>query len=263
MFHQLKEIFRQYTYKMHPEYRNDLPEGNPFRPNKPIQSSDAQVRVVLEIEQKNLTTPKMDVNESYSLFIVPIFVGEGEEARYIVNIQAKSYFGARHGIETLSQLISYKEKSDSLQMHTFAQIDDVPVYPHRGVLIDTSRNYFSVDILKRIVDGLSYNKMNVFHWHITDSHSFPMEVQSIPELVEWGAYSKHKIYSQEDIKDMVEYARIRGVKVLPEFDAPAHVGNGWQFAEQKFPEWGRLAVCVNQEPWQEYCVEPPCGQVRY
>ena len=60
---------------------------------------------------------------------------------------------------------------------------------------------------------------------------------------------------------LVEYARVRGVKVLPEFDAPAHVGNGWQYAEDKHPEWGRLAVCVNKEPWQEFCVEPPCGQV--
>ena len=59
----------------------------------------------------------------------------------------------------------------------------------------------------------------------------------------------------------MEYARVRGVKVLPEFDAPAHVGNGWQFAEDKHPEWGRLAVCVNKEPWQQFCVEPPCGQV--
>ena len=76
-----------------------------------------------------------------------------------------------------------------------------------------------------------------------------------------GAYSKHQVYSQNDIRELVEYARVRGVKVLPEFDAPAHVGNGWQFAEEKHPEWGKLAVCVNKEPWQEFCVEPPCGQV--
>jgi len=79
-------------------------------------------------------------------------------------------------------------------------------------------------------------------------------------LAEWGAYSKHQIYSQSDIRDIVEYARVRGVKVLPEFDAPAHVGNGWQFAEEKHPDWGKLAVCVNKEPWQEFCIEPPCGQ---
>ena len=68
--------------------------------------------------------------------------------------------------------------------------------------------------------------MNVFHWHITDSHSFPLEIKGIPELAEWGSYSKHQIYTQNDIKAIVEYARVRGVKVLPEFDAPAHVGNG-------------------------------------
>ena len=56
-----------------------------------------------------------------------------------------------------------------------------------------------------------------------------------------------------------------GNLVRPEkanFDAPAYVGNGWQFAEKNHPEWGKLAVCVNQEEWQDFCVEPPCGQVR-
>lgn len=64
-----------------------------------------------------------------------------------------------------------------------------------------------------------------------------------------------------EARELVEYARIRGVKIVPEFDAPAHVGNGWQFAEKNHPEWGKLAVCVNQEPWQSFCVEPPCGQL--
>jgi len=103
--------------------------------------------------------------------------------------------------------------------------------------------------------------LNVFHWHITDTHSFPLELNSIPELAQYGAYSPEKRYSASDVKDLVEYARVRGVKVVPEFDAPAHVGNGWQFAEKNHPEWGKLAVCVNQEEWQDYCVEPPCGQL--
>ena len=86
-------------------------------------------------------------------------------------------------------------------------------------------------------------------------------MKTVPELAEFGAYSMDKIYTPGDIRELVEYARVRGVKVVPELDAPAHVGNGWQFAEMKHPEWGRLAVCVNQEEWQDYCVEPPCGQV--
>ena len=255
LFQQLKEVFRQYLYQMHPLHTNAIMDDNLFQPNRPIQSSDAKVKVVVDIESFE-SSPAMDVDESYTLHLT-----SDEENTYLVNVKAKTYFGARHGIETLSQLISYKEESDSLQMHTYAKIEDEPLYPHRGMILDTSRNFFSVPILKRVIDGLSYNKMNVFHWHITDSHSFPMEIKSIPELAEWGAYSKHQIYSQSDIRDIVEYARVRGVKVLPEFDAPAHVGNGWQFAEEKHPEWGKLAVCVNKEPWQEFCVEPPCGQV--
>merc|ERR1719370_263234 len=98
------------------------------------------------------------------------------------------------------------------------------------------------------------------HWHITDTHSFPLKLESIPELAQYGAYAPEKTYTAADVEDLVHYGRVRGVKILPEFDAPAHVGNGWQYAEQKHPEWGRLAVCVNREPWQQYCVEPPCGQ---
>lgn len=124
-----------------------------------------------------------------------------------------------------------------------------------------SRHFFIKSFSKGIVDAMSYNKLNVFHWHITDTHSFPLHLKSVPELARYGAYSPEKTYSAKDVADLVNYARVRGVKVMPEFDAPAHVGNGWQFAEQNHPEWGKLAVCVNQEEWQDFCVEPPCGQV--
>lgn len=95
-------------------------------------------------------------------------------------------------------------------------------------------------------------KMNIFHWHITDSQSFPMFLPSHPELSSNGAYSAHKIYSPEDISDIVSYAKIRGVLVIPEFDAPSHVGEGWQDTD--------LVTCFNAQPWQVYCVGPPCGQ---
>ena len=179
-----------------------------------------------------------------------------------VRIEAQTYFGARHGLETLSQMINYDELTGALITYNRAHVEDAPEYAHRGLLIDTSRNYFNMDILRNIIDGMSYNKLNVFHWHLTDTHSFPLKLKSVPELAFYGAYSPEKTYSAEDVRGFVEYARVRGVKVVPEFDAPAHVGNGWQFAEKKNPEWGKLAVCVNQEEWQDFCVEPPCGQVR-
>lgn len=95
-------------------------------------------------------------------------------------------------------------------------------------------------------------KMNVFHWHITDSQSFPMYLPSHPELSTDGAYSPHKIYTPSDIADIVAYAKKRGVQVIPEFDAPSHVGEGWQKTG--------LITCFNAQPWDYYCVGPPCGQ---
>lgn len=96
-------------------------------------------------------------------------------------------------------------------------------------------------------------KLNTFHWHITDSHSFPLEVKSRPELYKLGAYSPRKVYTHEDIADIVEYGRVRGIRVMPEFDAPAHVGEGWQHKN--------MTACFNAQPWKDYCVEPPCGQL--
>lgn len=250
MIGELRGIFREYLYMMHPKYQRGS-GNNPFPSAK---SANASIRVVLSIKGNSSRYSErltMDTDESFRLSI----------ANERVEIEGETYFGCRHGLETLSQLISYDELTESLQMHSSGLVEDAPAYIHRGLLIDTSRNYFNLDILKGIVDGLSYNKMNVFHWHITDTHSFPLHLKSVPELAQYGAYSPEKTYSAEDVGHLVNYARVRGVKVIPEFDAPAHVGNGWQFAEKNHPEWGKLAVCVNQEEWQDFCVEPPCGQL--
>lgn len=96
-------------------------------------------------------------------------------------------------------------------------------------------------------------KLNVFHWHITDSHSFPVVIQSHPYLHRYGAFAPHKVYTAQDIRSIVQYAHNRGVHVLPEFDAPAHVGEGWQFTN--------LTTCFKRQPWSQYCAEPPCGQL--
>ena len=66
--------------------------------------------------------------------------------------------------------------------------------------------------------------MNVFHWHITDTQSFPLHLSSLPEFSRYGAYSPDKVYTPQQVRDLVTYARERGVRVIPELDAPAHVG---------------------------------------
>lgn len=106
-----------------------------------------------------------------------------------VQINATTVYGARHGLETLSQLTGrWKDSSRNtcnVYMMTAARIRDKPVFGHRGLLIDTSRNFIPLRDLKRTIDGMGANKLNVFHWHATDSHSFPLLINRVPALAEY------------------------------------------------------------------------------
>lgn len=121
-------------------------------------------------------------------------------------------------------------------------ISDGPVYKHRGILLDTSREYYSVDAIKRTLDVMAMTKLNVFHWHIVNSQSFPMVLKSHPEIAQKGAYSPLQVYYPSDIKDVVEYGRVRGVRILPEFDAPTHAVEGFQNTN--------IVTCLYAQPWE-------------
>merc|ERR550532_1405366 len=256
MVNQFVDIFREYLYMMSPEYEGGY--KNPFSESPYLSGGSVQVSIKVEDEDLSLTT---ETDESYSIKIQRVIKDDPGQTldNVIVIINAETYYGARHALETLSQLIGYNDLTDTLMIYREASITDKPVFAHRGLLLDTSRNFMTKSVIKKIIRGMSYDKLNVFHWHITDTHSFPFHSRRVPQLTLHGAYSPRQVYTPEDIRDIVEYARLRGVRVLPEFDAPAHVGNGWQFGESEGK--GKLAVCVNQEPWQDYCVEPPCGQL--
>jgi hexosaminidase len=137
-----------------------------------------------------------------------------------VAVNAKNFFGARNALETLSQLIVYDNIRNEMLIVAGAEFEDAPKFRYRGILLDTSRNYFSVESIKRVIEGMAMTKLNTFHWHITDSHSFPLVLNSQPELSKLGAYTPEKIYTANDVEDIVRYGKARGVRVLPEFDAP-------------------------------------------
>lgn len=122
---------------------------------------------------------------------------------------------------------------------------------YRGLMLDTSRHYFSTDTIKRTLVGMAHSKLNRFHWHITDSQSFPFQSKHYPELAKYGAYSSHEVYTPQDVKDIADFARVRGIQVIPEIDAPAHAGNGWDWGPKK--GLGELSLCINQQPWHYYC----------
>ena len=174
-------------------------------------------------------------------------------------IHASDYFGLRHGLETLFQLMAFDDVLQKFVMLQEATILDFPAFQHRGVLFDSSRNFMPIETIKNVIDGMSYSKLNVLHWHITDTQSFPIALENDPitsQMAEFGAYSPEKVFNKTEIIDLVTYATKRGVRIIPEFDAPAHVGSGWQV-----PELEKYTVCFEKRPWYDFCVQPPCGQL--
>nr|3VTR_A Chain A, N-acetylglucosaminidase [Ostrinia furnacalis] len=206
------------------------------------------VDVYLVNENPNEKAFSLEMDESYGLRVSP----SGAD-RVNATITANSFFGMRHGLETLSQLFVFDDIRDHLLMVRDVNISDKPVYPYRGILLDTARNYYSIESIKRTIEAMAAVKLNTNHWHITDSQSFPFVTTKRPNLYKFGALSPQKVYTKAAIREVVRFGLERGVRVLPEFDAPAHVGEGWQDTD--------LTVCFKAEPWKSYCVAPPCGQL--
>jgi len=156
--------------------------------------------------------PNLDSNEAYNLTV----------QSPISELKASSVWGFLRGLETFSQLI-YEDENDMLVINKTA-IVDFPRFPHRGMLIDTSRHFINKKFILENLDALAYNKMNVFHWHIVDDNSFPYQSNVFPDLSGKGAFmpEAEHVYSQEDIKEILEYARVRGIRVVAEFDTPGH-----------------------------------------
>ncbi|KAK9128311.1 hypothetical protein Syun_017108 [Stephania yunnanensis] len=132
---------------------------------------------------------------------------------------AETPWGAMRGLETFSQLVW----GDPPRAAAGVVVEDGPLFSHRGLMLDTSRNYYGVEDLLRLIKGLSENKLNVFHWHITDSHSFPLVVPSEPELAGKGAYAAEMVYTPADVRRVVEFGLEHGVRVIPEIDTPGDV----------------------------------------
>ncbi|KAG2194475.1 hypothetical protein INT46_004845 [Mucor plumbeus] len=184
----------------------------------------------------------VDVDESYNL-VVPELGG-------FANLRAKTWVGALRALETFSQLVL--SEGDKLVAHT-ANITDAPSYGHRGILLDTSRNFYPVEDILRVLDAQAYNKMNVLHWHATDSQSWPLYFKNHPELSEKGAYSSKEVYSQSDVKKILAYAEERGIRVVLELDMPAHTAS----IVESHPDY---MICTD-EFWAAYAAEPPAGQL--
>ncbi|XP_053950429.1 chitooligosaccharidolytic beta-N-acetylglucosaminidase [Anastrepha ludens] len=210
-----------------------------------------EVLVKTTVSTNNLVLD-WSTNETYALSV------RTREMATFVEVKARTVYGARHALETLSNLIT-GSKDNGLLMVKNADVRDGPVFSHRGLLLDTARNFIPLRMISRTLDAMAASKMNVLHWHVVDTQSFPLEITRVPELQQFGAYEPDMVYSRADTHNMVRYARLRGIRIIIEIDGPSHAGNGWQWGP--LSGLGHMAVCVNQQPWRSYCIEPPCGQL--
>lgn len=103
-------------------------------------------------------------------------------------------------------------------------INDWPEFKYRGLMLDCGRNYQSVESIKDVISMLAAYKFNVFHWHLTDNYGWRLESKKHPELQKSEAFSRNvgKFYTQAEFKDVVAFAKKRGVTVIPELDMPGH-----------------------------------------
>jgi hexosaminidase len=122
-----------------------------------------------------------------------------------------------HGLQTFLQLVMSTPKGFGALVVT---IDDEPRFPWRGLMIDAGRHFQPLDVIERNLDGMEAVKMNVFHWHLSEDQGFRAESKIYPLLT--GRGSNGLYYTQAQMREVVQYARERGIRVVPEFDMPCH-----------------------------------------
>ena len=160
----------------------------------------------------------------------------GEDESYTLDVTAEGALlkaptraGALHGLATFGQLVALgKDGFEVPAVH----IEDAPRFPWRGLMMDSARHWMPLDVVKRNLDAMAAVKLNVFHWHLSDDQGFRVESKRFPKLQQEG--SDGLFYTQDEIRGVVEYARDRGIRVVPEFDIPGHT-TAWLVG---YPELG-------------------------
>jgi hexosaminidase len=166
-----------------------------------------QAKLVVHSQHENKRVQELGEDESYSLEI------NSAGAK----LDAATPLGVMRGLQTFLQLV--QTTADGFATPAIA-IQDNPRFPWRGLMIDVGRHFIPLDVLKRNLDGMAAVKLNVFHWHLSDNQGFRVESKKFPKLQEMG--SDDLYYTQDEVRELIAYARERGIRVVPEFDMPGH-----------------------------------------
>ena len=172
---------------------------------------------------------------------------DGKKEAYSINVssdgilvRAVSPEGIYRATRTLLKSVG-TEKASSVEFPS-AEVSDWPRFGYRGLMLDVSRHFSDVEMVKRTIDMLALHQLNIFHWHLTDDQGWRIEIKSHPELTEVGAWRDDTVvgrylggtdyptdgkrhggfYTQEQIREIVAYAKERYIEIIPEIDLPGH-----------------------------------------
>ena len=157
-----------------------------------------------------------------------------------VQIKASTQKGLFYGFQTLRQLMppaafgSASAKVGAWEV-PLVQIDDAPRYAWRGLLVDVSRKFQTPETIKKMLDAMAACKLNTFHWHLTDDQGWRIEIKKYPKLTQLSK----EFYTQDEVREIVKYARLRNIQIVPEIDVPGHS----RAATRAYPE----LACRNAE----------------
>ncbi|MFN8318379.1 MAG: family 20 glycosylhydrolase [Saprospiraceae bacterium] len=208
-------------------FLKDALEKRNFTVDEKAADKPARVRVFVIVFKKDNTEKKP---EAYQIKV-------NEDGLTIASHDASGMF---RGVVTALQLLPNKFRHDFKM--PYCTIKDEPVFGWRGLMLDVSRHFFSVEDVKRFIDRMALYKFNVFHWHLTDDEGWRIEIKAYPQLTSKGAWRVARtgkfgtrpapkseeptpyggFYTQEEIKEVVDYAKSRHITVVPEIDVPGH-----------------------------------------
>ena len=226
--------------------------------NKGVFVLDENIRFISDTELNEVSDYlKLYIEENYQVTFSPqkeskkiVFTSndsisneEGYELKIEENsilIASKNSKGAFYAVQSLLQLMPIKSNGLAIAIPCL-ELQDEPQFKYRGMHLDVGRHFFSVDFIKKYIDLIARLKMNTFHWHLTEDQGWRIEIKKYPKLQEIAAFRNETLvghyndqphqfdgkkyggfYSQEQIKEVVAYANIRQVTIIPEIEMPGH-----------------------------------------
>ncbi|OCT53510.1 Beta-hexosaminidase 2 [Cladophialophora carrionii] len=220
---------------------------------EPDRSAPRQYISRLQIQQRHCPPPERFRPSSF-------FGGDESYEILLTNgtafITSNSSIGTIRGLQSFQQLFfAHSALSGAYTPFVPVKIADRPEWRHRGLSIDIARNPFEPQDLLRTIDGMAMAKMSRLHVHATDSQSWPIEIPSLPELAQKGAYHPGLVWTARSLREVQMYGASKGVSVYLEIDMPGHTAS----IAHTYPE---LIAAYNELDWSTFAAEPLSGQLK-